>query len=207
MRHALRLEDVFAFDGRFYSFLDQVATCKDIGYLRHAFDTLARLYGPDAPRPWPFDAGFLPTAGEARQAVIAMFWLLEYETRDPSARHHGVDPNEWILELEDVGNAHRKRVAVGSRNLIAKTQRARRARQKGGRTGAEKRADWFKGQRDDARAQAVAVWNAAGKQNLSVSTVARFIITGNEELKIAGNADLKHSTVRAWIGDLRPTAG
>jgi len=198
MSPALRLEDVFAFDGRFYSLLEQVATCRDIGYLQYAFDALARLHGPDAPRPWPFDAGFLPTAGEARRAVIAMFWLLEYETRDPSARHHGADPKEWILELDRVGNAHRKRVAVGSRSLVAKTQSARRARQKGGRTGAEKRANWFKGQRDDARAQAVAVWKMPGKKNLSVSTVARLIITGN--------ADLKHSTVRAWIGDLRPTA-
>jgi len=196
MSPALRVEDVFAFDGQFYSFLEQVATCKDIGYLQHAFNVLAQLLGPDAPRPWPFDAGFQPTAGEARRAVIAMFWLLEYKTADPLARQRGVATQNWLDALEHARNAYYKRVAVGSRSLVAKTQCARRARQKGGRTGAEKRADWFKGQREDTRAQAVAVWKMPGKENLSVSTVARLIITGN--------ADLKYSTVRGWIGDLRP---
>jgi hypothetical protein len=198
MSPALRLEDVFAFDGRSYFFLEQVATCKDIGYLQHAFDALARLRGPDTPRLWPFDAGFLPTLGEARRAVIAMFWLLEYVTADPLARHRRVDPLEWIRELERVGNAHRKRVAVGSRSLVVKTQRTRTAQRKGGHKGAKTRADWFDGNRDEARKQAKVIWSKTGNEKLTVAAVARLVAADPDD------PDFKWETVRRWIADLRP---
>jgi hypothetical protein len=190
-------EDVFAFDGRFYTYLERIFRSGDVRFLRSAFEKLAGLErNRDAPRPWPFSAGYLPFVEQARRVTIAVFWLAEWSQREPATRNRGVGPLEWIGEIYAAEADYQKMVAAASPKVIAKNRREHQRRRSGGlaRWGGpagvarrDERDAWIRaknvelraGQRRNVDQEIVDEWNRLhlkdGEDLLSESTVHKVL--------------------------------
>jgi hypothetical protein len=181
-------------NGSDYPFLWRVAAETDAKRLRKLFDGLAGLSRPGEVWPcWPFaevpglTGGGRATVEEARQAVVAAFWLV--------AAHHGhaVDGSKMLRELVRLRDAFRERTALevtsAARARCKHRVKAKKTGREGGRTRWEGRAEtWARWQE-----RAEKVWSVT--PGLSTAEVAR---------RIAGEAGELADTVARHLTPPNP---